>query len=135
MEIDITTFFENADPFEFSRSCAEGGQNAGPETWAAALREGAESPILKTKEELDALRDHCKGFGAWTPEEIAAWSPAECNALFIQMISGDMREAGFENCFPDEIDWTDYEKRSEKGTINGLISRSVDGRVYYYLGD
>ena len=39
MEIDITAFFENADPFEFSHSRAEGGANAGPQTWANAKEE------------------------------------------------------------------------------------------------
>ena len=37
MEIDITSFFENAEPFEFSHSIAEGGRTAGPDTWRAVL--------------------------------------------------------------------------------------------------
>ena len=79
MEIDVTAFFENADPFEFSHSRAEGGANAGPQTWANAKEEAQRSPLLTTPEQLDALRSYV----------IAAWSPIECNALFIQLISGD----------------------------------------------
>jgi hypothetical protein len=132
MEIDITTFFENADPFEFSHSQLEGGPNAGPETWAAALREGAESPILGTSEQLDALRGHMRGYGAWSDEEIAAWSPAECNAMLIQLVSGDMREAGLEGRAIKEIDMKAYEAFCENQ--GGSLVFSTD-RAYYYLGD
>ena len=92
MEIDITNFFNNAEPFDFSASVAERGENAGRDTWNNAKREGAASPLLTTPEQLDALRSYVKGFGAWDDDEIAAWDDAECNALFIQLISGDMRE-------------------------------------------
>src|ERR1019366_2877227 len=106
MEINITSFFGNCDPFEFSASRAERGANAGAETWRNAVKEGADCPLLKTEEELQALRDHMRGFGAWDNDEIAAWSAAECNALLLQMISGDMREAGLDT---DEPDWEAYE--------------------------
>jgi hypothetical protein len=132
MEIDITSFFENADPFEFSHSIAEDGPNAGPETWQAALKEGAETPLLTTPEQLDALRDHMRGYGAWEDDEIDAWSPAECNAMFIQLISGDIREAGLEGQEIDEIDMKEYEKFCEDQ--GGSLYFSAD-RAYYYLGD
>jgi len=44
MEIDITSFFENAEPWKFSHSIAEGGPSAGSDTWRAALSEAAEAP-------------------------------------------------------------------------------------------
>lgn len=136
MEIDITSFFENADPFEFSHSRAEGGPNAGPETWQAALREGAETPLLTTPEQLDALRDHVRGYGAWEAAEIAAWSPAECNALFIQLISGHIRESGLDQATTeDSPEWTAYQEGAEEGRWGGSISRSDDGRIWYYLDD
>lgn len=136
MEIDITSFFENADPFEFSHSRAEGGPDAGPNTWNAAKREGAESPLLTTPEQIEALRDHVRGFGAWSDEEIAAWDDAECNALFIQMVSGDIREGGLDQpgTDTDSPEWDEYEKGAEEGLFAGRISRSA-GRIYYYLGD
>jgi hypothetical protein len=132
MEIDITEFFNSADPFEFSHSRSEGGPNAGPETWQAALREGAESPILTTPEQLDALRGHLRGYGAWSREEVAAWSPAECNALLVQLISGDIREAGLEGQAIEEIDMKAYESFCENQ--GGSLTFSAD-RAFYYLGD
>lgn len=134
MEIDITSFFKSADPFEFSASRAERGQNAGPETWANAKREASESPLLTTPEQLEALRDHMRDFGAWEDEEIAAWDADNCNALFVQLVSGDMREAGLDND-PDDADWEDYHARAEEGQCSGAIYRADDGRVYYSLSN
>ena len=135
MEIDITEFFKDAEPFEFSASRAERGDNAGPETWANAVAEGESSPLLTTPDQIEALREHVKGFGAWDDEEIAAWSDAECNALFIQIISGDMREIE-SLCTGDdgEVDWAKYEELSLERTIGGDLYRGEDGRIYYYLG-
>ena len=131
MEIDITRFFNEADPFEFSASRAERGQNAGPETWANAKAEGAASPLLTTPTQLDALRSYVKEFGAGSEEEIAAWTAEECNALFIQLVSGDMREAGAEGVTVEEFDWAAYEKMCE--SHGGNFYRGDDGRVYYSL--
>lgn len=130
MDINITRFFREADPFEFSASRAERGQNAGAETWANAKREGEESPLLTTPEQIDALRDYVKDFGAWSDEEIAAWSDTECNALFIQLVSGDIREAGLDT---DSPDWAQYQKDSEKGRIAGNLYPGDDGEVYYSI--
>ena len=135
MEIDITEFFNNSEPFEFSASVMERGKNAGAETWRNACDEGERAPLLTTPEQLEALRDHMRGYGAWSREEINAWSSTECNALFIQLISGDMREAGMDKQFPDEFDWAQYESRSNAGEIAGRIFKGDDDRAFYYLGD
>lgn len=127
MEIDITRFVNDADPFEFSASLAERG---GHETWRNAVAEGESSPLLTTPEQLDALRAYMKGFGAWDDEEIAAWTDAECNAIFIQLISGDMREAG--NIDLDDFDWEAYEADD---SLSHTIFLGDDGRIYYYLGN
>lgn len=129
MEIDITDFFEHADPFNFSASIVERGQNAGPETWGNARREAAEAPLLTTPEQLDALRAHVKGFGAWSEKAIDAWDDRYCNALFIQLISGDIR-AAFDDAEPD---WKDYQRRAENGQCSGNLFKAADGRVYYDL--
>lgn len=132
MEIDITDFFNNADAFQFSHSKAEGGQTAGPDTWNAAKREGSESPLLKTEDQIAALRLYVRNFGAWSAEEIAAWDAAECNALFVQFVSGDMREAGLDN-EPDDEAWANYTERAQEGQCSGNIWQGSDGRVYYDL--
>ena len=131
MEIDITDFFNEADAFEFSASRMERGENAGPETWANAKEEGARAPLLTTPEQLDAMRDYFSDFGAWSREEIAAWDATECNALFIQMVSGDIREAGAEAYDANDFDWEQYEKDSEAGQCGGNLFRGVDGQVWY----
>ena len=135
MEIDITSFFNEAEPYDFSASVAERGENAGRDTWRNAVEEGGKSPILTTAEQLEALRKYAAGFGAWDGEEIAAWSDDECNALFIQLISGDMREIEA-LCTTDdgEVDWAEYERLAEKGTISASLYRGDNGRIYYYLG-
>lgn len=133
MEINITRFVTDADPFDFSASRAERGDNAGPDTWKNAVAEGSNDPLLTTTEQLDALREYVKGFGAWDDDEIAAWSDAECNALFIQLISGDMREAGMDVEL-DEFDWEEYEQCARAGQISGNIYKGDDGQIYYYLG-
>ena len=62
MEINISRFFAEAEPFEFSRSRAEYGDNAGPTSWANAVKAGTDSPLLTTPEQLQALRDYVRGF-------------------------------------------------------------------------
>jgi hypothetical protein len=135
MEIDITRFFREADAFEFSASAAERGQNVARETWLNAKREAANNPLLTTEEQLDALRDDVRGYGAWSCEEIDGWSTTECNALFVQLVSGAMRELE-KLCMRDdgEIDWRRAEHLSSEGRIAGVLYRGDDGRVYYYLG-
>ena len=113
MEINVTAFVKNEDPFEYSASRAERGENAGRETWGNAKR----APMLLTEpEHFDALRVYVKGFGSWGEAEIAAWTEQECNAIFVQLISGDMREA-------------------EAGQIGGHLFRGDDGEVYYSLSE
>ena len=130
MEIDITDFFNGAEPSDFFASRMEKGDNAGAETWAAAKKEGETSPLLKTPDEIDALRSYVKDFGAWSDEEISAWDAVECNALFIQLVSGDIRETGM---FAGEsFDWEEYERGAERGNWGGNLFRSAD-RVYYSL--
>lgn len=133
MEIDITEFFKSVDTWPLSGSIATHGPNAGPDTWNNARQEARESPILKTKSQLDAMRQWAKETGAWSREEIKAWSPEEINALFIQLVSGDMREAGLDEVEFDSIDWENYKKRAEN-ELSGSIHLGDDGNVYYDLG-
>jgi hypothetical protein len=133
MEIDITRFCAENAPADYSASVAEIGDNAGTITWDAAKNEALRAPPLTTDEQLEALRVYVKGFGAWSDAEIAAWTPAECNALFIQLVSGDLREADLENPNDDDA-WQEYERRANAGDCAGQLFRDAAGRVYYYLG-
>lgn len=130
MEIDITSFVTNADPFDFSASRAERGQNAGLETWANATAEGASSPFLTSEAQLDAMRAFVKSSGGWDCKEIAAFSDVDLNALFIQWVSGDMREMGLDACELDDFDWEDYEELCQAGQMSGRIFKGGDN--YYF---
>jgi hypothetical protein len=135
MELDITDFFTNAAPMDYSASVAEIGCNAGPDTWRAACEDSADFPLLQTDEQRAEFRRYVKGFGAWEDEEINAWTDTELNALCIQMIAGDMREAGLSSDCTDE-DWMEYQRKAERGTVTSSIYRDEDGsHVWYYVGD
>lgn len=91
MEINITRFYNEAAPMDYSASVAEIGRNAGNDTWQAAVEDSPDYNMLDTDDKRDAFRQHVRSFGAWSDEEIAAWTDIELNALFIQLVSGDMR--------------------------------------------
>jgi len=102
MEINITSLLEE-DMFAYSHSRADGGENAGKETWNAALN--GPRPLLSTPEEIQAFKDWVKGSGGWTREEIEAWSDNEAQALFLQWIAGDVREC------PSILEEIEFEER------------------------
>lgn len=127
MEIDITAFFENAEPAEYSASVWELGENAGRITWNKAIEDSTEYLILDSDDKREAFRIFVKGFGAWSDEEIAAWSDTELNALCLQWISGDLREMGAWCGWSDD-EWAAYESDSNTA---GRIFRGDDKRVYF----
>ena len=131
MELNITHFFTTASPMDYSASAAEIGQDAARVTWRAACDDSADYPMLETDETRDEFRRYVRGFGAWTEEEIAQWSDTELNALLIQLIAGDIREAGLDTDAPD---WEQYRNDSEAGRVPGNIFQGSDGEVYYYVG-
>jgi hypothetical protein len=142
MEIDITSLLEK-DQFKLAHSQAEGGQNAGAETWNASLSAAEKTPILDTPEKLQAMRDFAKSSGDWNEEEIAAWTNQEINALFLQWIAVDCRECpALENGFAktdsryssadslSKIDWKRTRKMQESGQSSSNLFKS--GRKIYF---
>lgn len=132
MEIDISAMLQKP-AFTYSHSAMEGGSNAGRNTWESALCEAAETVLLNTPEKIAAAKEFFAGFGAWDETEISAWTNTEVNALLIQMIAGDIREAGADNL--ESIDWDQYAELAEKGQISGRMFRGIDGLIYYYIGE
>lgn len=132
MEIDITSLLSD-DLFAFSHSRAEGGDDAGRNTWHAALEDARtrRPPLLDTEEKLEAFRDWTKDFGAWGEDERNGWTPEECNALFLQFIAGDVREAGAD-CL-EELDWDQHDADAQAGRISSYLFRADDGRIFYSL--
>jgi hypothetical protein len=132
MEIEITTLLE-MNCFTLSHSIAEGGQNAGQNTWNASKKEAENTRLLNTPEKLQAMRDFAGESGGWTDEEIAEWSDNELNGLFLQWIAGDVRELGADSL--DEIDWEEAEEMQHEGKAPSNIFKGDDGKVYFYLGN
>lgn len=133
MQINITRFFKESEPMKYSASVFEYGDNAGKITWGNANNAAKEWHMIDTDEKREALREHVKGFDAWSDYEIASWSDTELNALFIQLVSGDMREAGLDDDHFDDIDWSAYEKGARAGRYAGRIYKADDGEIYYQL--
>jgi hypothetical protein len=139
IELDITDFFNNAAPQDYSASIMELGANAATDTWRAACDDSEDYMLLDTDEKREEFREYVKGFGAWEESEIAAWSNTELNALLIQYIAGDIRESGLTR-ESTLADWGCYARDSEAGRTSGRMFRAdscgpTSGRIYFYIGD
>ena len=130
MEINITKFFNEACPKDYSASVAEIGENAGAATYQAALDDADDYHMLDSTEKREAFKSFVAEFGAWDDEEINAWGMTELEALLIQFISGDMREAGLDVESPD---WEQYELDSTNGQCAGRIFRGDNNQIYFDL--
>lgn len=133
MELDITDFFTSENHAEFSGSVLERGHNAAAETWQNAIEHAQAKPLLRPDQIQDA-KDFIISIGDWSDIEIAKWTDTDVNALAIQWIAGDIREAEDLCSTKDgEIDWQEYEKLSEDGQVNGNMFQANDGRIYYHM--
>ena len=124
MEINITEFYNMADPENYSASVMEQGPDVGKITWWHAIN--ADFNLLDTAEKLECMRYWARASGGWNSEEIAAWSDNELNALFIQLVSGEIREKGSDS-------WVEYEALSQAGQVSGSLFEGIDGDIYYHL--
>lgn len=140
MEIDVTDFVTNEDPAEFSASREELGQDAARITWRNAMDYAAKAPMLTTEDQIEALRDDARRSGGWEPAEIATWSDQHCNALFVQMVAAEMREAHMQAGDLESFIWEGYEADIAAGRVAGLLYRGDVpdsegyGRIFYWLG-
>ena len=124
MEINITEFYNMADPENYSASVMEQGPDVGKITWNNAKE--ADFNLLDTAEKLECMRYWARASGGWNSEEILACNDNELNALFIQLISSDIREKGGDS-------WAEYEALSQAGQVSGCLFEGIDGKIYYYL--
>jgi hypothetical protein len=126
MEIDITHMVEDADEMPMlSGSQAELGDNAGSLTWKNSCAYGEEHPLLTTDEQRDAARKHFREYGAWTDEQIAAWSERELQGIICQDVAAAIRER---EAYDNDDAFT------ASSTTSGRIYRGDNGRWYFYLG-
>lgn len=135
MDIDITEFVKQEDFMRYSASVMELGANAGPRTWNNAKKAYETWNFLDTPEKQEAFKEYIKGYGAWSEEEVATWSDAELNALFIQFVSGDLREMGIDDVEYEDIDWAEIRKAQESGYMPSNIWKN-DGEpgIFFSLG-
>ncbi len=136
MEIDITDLVRDGETWGYSGSVATHGPCAGRQTWANALEGAKEHALLATDEALDAMRRWMKESGAWDKAEREAMSDQELNALFLQLVAGDLREIGLEDCDPDEFDWVSHEAMSDGGNAIfrcDIPGHEAEGRIFYSL--
>jgi len=132
MELNITKFYNETAPMDYSASVVEIGNNAGADTWQAACDDSPDYMILDTDEKREAMREHVRGFGAWSEEEINAWSDIELNALLLQMISGDIRESILDD---DPHAWAEYYEQGKQGIASCRLFSDDNGQIYYSIGD
>jgi hypothetical protein len=133
LELDVTHMVEDADNMpNLSGSIAELGQDAGKITWNNSMAYAASNAhtLLKTDDDRDQARDYFAGFGAWSKEEIAAWSDAELEALTVQYIAGGIRE--MEAYDSDEA----YLEAAREGRCGSCeLYKGDDERWYVLLSD
>ena len=128
MEINITRFFNEACPKDYSASRAEIGQDAGTDTWRAANEDSEDYMLLDNDEKREAFREYAKRSGFSEGDYFAGWSNEKLNALAIQWVSGDIREAGLDFENPD---WQEYENDDNN---RGNLFKGTDGEIYWYVG-
>ena len=132
MEINITGFFYTGQAHLYSASAAELGENAGKTTWNNSMNFADKHMMLSTDEQLEAFRSFVKDTGAWTQEEISHWTDQELNALFVQFVAGDIREADLDVPFRD---WEQYQEDAEAGQVSGRIYKDEYNHVFYNIGN
>jgi hypothetical protein len=130
MEIDVTHMVADEDEmFELSGSRCEHGQNAGEITWNNSVAYAAGQPLLTDDDMRDAARAHFRAYGAWTQEEIAAWSDEHLQAITCQDVAAAIREMEVAHG-----DYEEYERLCEEGTLSGRLYKSDNDHWYFYLG-
>lgn len=131
MELNITHLMNSIRPDYYAASAAELGQDAGRITWDNAMDHAEDEPLLTGPEALEAFRDYIRTTGGWNYEECRQFTDHELNALCLQFIAGDLREAGFERGI---INWSAYELRAAEGQISARLYMH-DGNVYWNMSN
>lgn len=129
MEINITRFVLSECLRDYSDSVAELGNGAGADTWRAACDNAPDySDWLDTDDKRESFRDFVRGYGAWSDNEINAWSNDELTALLIQFISGDIRES-----WGGELanTWPEYYELVEQCVVSGSLFADDEGLIYW----
>lgn len=141
MEIDVTDIVQDMPPPRpLTLTGAPGAPVAGPQesrgpgnAWKEACGMAAGRGVMEHPEVRRAMRDYLVSTGAWEQAEAAALPLEELCALLIQLVAGDMHEAGLRpDSTPDE--WEQYAQDGQEGRVpSNLFRGGEDGRFYYTL--
>lgn len=94
---NLSAMFGSEAPCYVSASQAELGPAAAEITWRNAMtiaRQRSQWLLSEEAEAATAAGDWAVSTGAWTREEVDAWSDDECIALLVQNIAGELRMLG-----------------------------------------
>jgi hypothetical protein len=91
IELNITKYFEENDPYYMSNSVNNLGSNAARITWDNSLA-ASDGNLLTTDESLQAVRSWIKSFGAWDDAEIEAYNVKELEAFILQDAANTINE-------------------------------------------
>ena len=129
LELNITKYFEENDPYYMSGSVANLGSDAAKFTWNNCL-EASDGELLNSEEDCQETRNWLRSFGAWSDDEINSWTQTELEALILQHSAREI------NKIVDiyERDYDDEEILSTQEIIE-LISNDEDyqddlGNIY-----
>ena len=133
MEVDVTPLFsDKLDGYLISNSVHNLGSRAAEITWSQAVGAARTYPLV-TAENQSEVRNHFRGYGAWTADEINRWTLLDLSALLWQDAAADFNE-NWAN-----LDWSDFEDIS----VEELIGREPEGtrigygegRFWFYVGE
>jgi len=132
MEIKITSLLvEGLDAWNISNSVANLGKRAAQITWNNARKRAKQAPqLLQQPNELEAFRNHMEEMGFGYDEDLDSFTHLDWNALFLQLIAGDLRDAGYDSL--EDVDWEDDHP---DGDLGGRMFKGTDGELYYYIGE
>jgi hypothetical protein len=89
-------------------------KNRGSE-WKRAKRKATQFKFIDSVDKIGAMLEYMKDSGGWDAEERRAMSLHDFNALFLQMVASELRDANAETL--DSIDWGAYEANDNRGNL------------------
>ena len=125
--IDLSPMLSE-DAFNFSASAYEMGENAGRITWNNA-KDGPQ--LLTNDDQREAFKEWLTEFGAWDESEREAMTDQELNALLVQFVSGDIREAGADSL--EDIDPEQLQADQQEGRAHSYLFQDDSGDWFYSL--
>jgi hypothetical protein len=136
MEIDVTPIVQahlNGDVHaqDCSGSQAEHGCDAARFTWNTAMQTGK---LLDFDEATqDAVRSHLCEMGAWTDEEIEAYTKDQLQAFIVQETMAEVRRLEeYENLDLAKCEWEEWDRACQNE--GGRLQRFGDNEFSYYVG-